>query len=98
MKIQLCLGCILSVNDISIALFTFYKEWGDDWLSYVLDIFYTECNNFCMFFDIIGSSIGVALFPKDGSRVKDLMAASDKAMYQAKTNKDLLFVRYRQGM
>lgn len=46
----------------------------------------------------IGSSIGVALYPRDGSRVKDLVAASDKAMYQAKTNKDLLFVLYRQGM
>jgi hypothetical protein len=56
--IQLCIGCILSENDISIALYSFGKECGQEWLRYVLDIFSTGFNNLCMFLDIISATIG----------------------------------------
>ena len=57
--IQRCIGCTLSENAISIALHAFMEECGDDWLRYVLDIFSTEFNNLCMFFDIISDTIGL---------------------------------------
>jgi len=44
-------------NDISIALNTFLKKCDDDWLRYVLDLFSTEFNNLCMFFDTISITI-----------------------------------------
>lgn len=56
-NIQRYIGRTLSENDISIALYAFLKGCGDDWLRYVLDIFYTECNNLCMFFDTTSDSI-----------------------------------------
>lgn len=59
-NIQLSITKILSKNDISIALYAFLKECGDDWLRFVLDIFSTEFNNLCMFFDIICHSINSA--------------------------------------
>lgn len=46
----------------------------------------------------IGSSIGIALYPKDGERVNALVSASDKAMYQAKTNKGVPFVLYSKDL
>lgn len=49
----------LSEYDISVALAAFLKECGNNWLRYVLDIFSTEFNNLCMFFDIISSIIGL---------------------------------------
>lgn len=52
------IGCTISENDISIALYSFGKECGQEWLRYVLDIFSTEFNNLCMFFDIICATIG----------------------------------------
>lgn len=57
-NIQRCIGCTLSINEISIALHAFMEECGDDWLRYVLDIFSTELNSLCMFFDIISATIG----------------------------------------
>ena len=57
-KIQQFIGSTLSRNEISIALYAFLKECGDGWLRYVLDIFSTEFNNLCMFFDILGPRIG----------------------------------------
>jgi len=48
----------LSEYAISIALDAFLKGCGDDWLRYMLDIFYTEFNNLCMFFDTISATIG----------------------------------------
>lgn len=57
-NIQQYIGCILSENDISITLFAFCKECGDDWLRYLLDIFSTAFNNLCMFFDLTGTTIG----------------------------------------
>ena len=57
-NIQLYIGGILSEKDISIALFGFCKECGNDWLRYVLDIFYTESNNLCMFFTSNPATIG----------------------------------------
>ena len=59
LKIQRCIGGLLSNNDISVALFAFCKECNDAWLRYVLDIFYTESNNLCMFFNITGATIGL---------------------------------------
>jgi len=59
LKIQLRIGGLLSNNDISVALFAFCKECNDAWLRYVLDIFYTESNNLCMFFNITGATIGL---------------------------------------
>jgi hypothetical protein len=56
-NIQRYIGRALSENDISIALHAFLKGCGDDWLRYVLDIFYTEFNNLCMFFDTSSDSI-----------------------------------------
>jgi len=57
-NIQLYICGILSKNDISVALYTFLKDCGDDWLRYVLDMFSTDFNNLCMFFDIISATIG----------------------------------------
>ena len=44
----------------------------------------------------IDSSIGIALYPKDGTQVNELISLSDKAMYQAKTNKKDSYVLYGQ--
>ena len=49
----------LSEYEISIALQAFLKRCGDDWLRYVLDIFSTEFNNLCMFFDVSSPIIGL---------------------------------------
>jgi len=57
-NLQLCIGGILSEHDISIALHAFRKECGDGWLRYVLDLFSTGLNNLCMYFDILGATIG----------------------------------------
>jgi len=57
-NIQLYICGILSKNDISVALYTFLKDCGDDWLRYVLDMFSTDFNNLCMFLNIIGATIG----------------------------------------
>jgi len=57
LNIQRCIDGILSENDISVALHAFLKGCGDDWLRYVLDIFSTEYNNLCMFFDTTSDSI-----------------------------------------
>ena len=57
-NIQLYIGGILSGNDISVALYAFLKECGDDWLRYLLDIYYTEFNNLCMFFTTNSATIG----------------------------------------
>jgi len=57
-NIQRCIGCTLSINEISIALHAFMEGCGDGWLRYVLDIFYTESNNLCMFFYITSDTIG----------------------------------------
>jgi hypothetical protein len=58
-NIQLYIGCILSEKDISIALYAFLKECGDDWLRYLLDIFSTDFNNLCMYFNTISATIGL---------------------------------------
>lgn len=55
--IQLCIHNILSKSEISIALYAYYKECGDEWLRYILDLFSTELNNLCMFFTIISTTI-----------------------------------------
>ena len=41
----------LCENDISISLKAFLKKCGNGWLRYVLDLFSTNFNNLCMFFD-----------------------------------------------
>lgn len=56
-NIQQFIGKFLSQNDISIALSTFLKGCGDEWLRYVLDIFSTRFNNLCIFFDLTWSTI-----------------------------------------
>ncbi len=56
-KIRRYIGRQLSENDISIALYAYLKGCGDEWLRYVLDIFSTESNNLCMFFNITSDSI-----------------------------------------
>ena len=58
-NIQLYIGGILSKKDISIALLAFCKECGDDWLRYLLDIFSTDFNNFCMYFTVTSATIGL---------------------------------------
>lgn len=50
---------VFSEYDISITLHAFLKECGDDWLRYVLDIFYTEFNNLCMFFATTSDTISL---------------------------------------
>jgi len=57
-NIRRYIGSTISEDDISIALYCFGKECGQEWLRYVLDIFSTEFNNLCMFFDIISATIG----------------------------------------
>lgn len=57
MNIQLSIHNILSKDDISIALYAYLKECGDDWLRYVLDLFSSKYNNLCMFFTIISTTI-----------------------------------------
>ncbi len=49
----------LSEYEISTALYAFLEECGDEWLRYVLDIFSTEFNNLCMFFDVSSPIIGL---------------------------------------
>ena len=56
-NIQLYICGILSKNDISGALYAFLKECGEDWLRYLLDIYSTEFNKLCMFFDTTSDSI-----------------------------------------
>lgn len=56
-RIGLCIGHIVSRQDISRALLAWCGTCGDMWLRYVLDLFCTEINNLCMFFDIIGANI-----------------------------------------
>ena len=43
---------------------------------------------------LIDSSIGIALYPEDGSTVNELISHSDRAMYQAKSNKNVPYVRF----
>jgi len=57
-NIQRYIGSTLSENAISIALQAFLKGCGDGWLRYVLDIFSTEFNSLCMFFDTTPDTIG----------------------------------------
>lgn len=57
--IQRHIGSTFSEKNISIALYAFLKECGDDWLRYVLDLFSTQFNNLCMFFNIISTTIGL---------------------------------------
>lgn len=78
LNIQLCIGGILSERDISIALLGFCKECGDDWLRYVLDIFHTDCNNLCMFFDINTATIGFKIEKLHGLHVHGGADAMDK--------------------
>lgn len=44
----------------------------------------------------IDSSIGIALYPKDGTHVNELISHSDSAMYQAKTKKGSPIVQYEK--
>jgi hypothetical protein len=56
-RIQLSIGCTFPKKDISTELLAFCKEVGDGWLRYVLDLFYTESNNLCMFLDLVATTI-----------------------------------------
>ena len=58
-NIQRYIGSTVSENDIASMLHAFLKKCGEDWLRYVLDLFSTECNNLCMFFDLISPTIGI---------------------------------------
>lgn len=44
----------------------------------------------------IDSSIGISIYPQDGHLMHELISASDKAMYQAKTNKEVPYVEFSQ--
>lgn len=52
------IGRILSRTDICRALLAWCGKCGDEWLRYVLDLFSTGINHLCLFFDIIGATIG----------------------------------------
>lgn len=41
----------------------------------------------------IDSSIGISIYPQDGHYVNELISASDKAMYEAKINKEVSFIQ-----
>jgi hypothetical protein len=51
-------GEIINKEAIFHALSSYLKELGDCWLRYVLDLFYAGNNNLCMFFDLVGATIG----------------------------------------
>lgn len=73
-NIKLYIGpSTISKNDISIALSTFLKECGSDWLRYVLDIFSTNFNNLCIFFDIISTTIKI-----EGKKLHKIYANAPK--------------------
>jgi len=52
------IGSNISECDISSALLAFLKGCGESWLRYVLDLFYTQSNNLCIFLDLLGPTIG----------------------------------------
>ncbi|MFA6706518.1 MAG: hypothetical protein WCR91_01295 [Sphaerochaetaceae bacterium] len=56
--IRLCIHNILSKSEVSISLYAYCKECGDEWLRYILDLFSTELNNLCMFFTVVSTTIG----------------------------------------
>lgn len=47
----------IAKEDISRTLAAFLKGLGDRWLRYVLDLFSTETNNLCRFFDLLAITI-----------------------------------------
>ena len=57
-KIHRHIGSNISECDISSALSAFLKGCGESWLRYVLDLFYTQSNNLCIFLDLLGPTIG----------------------------------------
>ena len=57
-EIHRYIGRSLSEYEIACALTAFLKGCGESWLRYVLDLFYTQSNNLCIFLDLIGPTIG----------------------------------------
>ncbi len=57
-KIHRYIGRSLSECDISCSLAAFLKGCGDQWLRYVLDLFYTQSNNLCILVELVGPTIG----------------------------------------
>lgn len=57
-KIHRCIGRSLSEYEVACALAAFLKGCGESWLRYVLDLFYTQSNNLCIFLDLLGPTIG----------------------------------------
>ena len=51
-------GQRISKEDMLHALETFFKELGECWLRYVLDLCNTGINNLCLFFDLLEGTIG----------------------------------------
>lgn len=50
-------GEIINMEAIFHALSSYLKELGDCWLRYVLDLFHTDINHLCLFFDLLGGTI-----------------------------------------
>jgi hypothetical protein len=57
-KIHRHIGRSISECNVSRELSAFLKGFGGRWLRYLLDLFYTQSNNLCIFLDLIGPTIG----------------------------------------
>ena len=55
--LSLIIGRGMSREDIAVSLSSFFKELGNHWLRYLLDLYSTDINNLCRFFDLLPITI-----------------------------------------